>query len=156
MLCCAHFVTPSTFHAILENGLHQPYNAKTDVYSFSVVLWELMTLRKLPHRRYSNSKLETQVWMGPDHERPSLTSISECKPKPVPSPCCCFCENEKVAGSASILLERPIRNLLHQCWSPMIHERPTMKSVHEALELHLLEISRGVAAGNGRLLITVY
>jgi hypothetical protein len=101
---------------MLEIGLHQPYNAKSDVYRFSMVLWELMTLRKLPHRRYLNSKLETHVWMGPDHERPLLsTPISEYKQIPVP-PCCCFCDNihEKVGDDdgAFVLLERPIRNFL--------------------------------------------
>jgi len=111
-----------------ENGLCQPYNAKTDVYSFSMVLWELMTLRKLPHRRYSNSQLEEQVWLGPDNERPPLMISDEGN------------ISDNLICDNTILLELPIRNLLEQCWSPMVHKRPTMKSVHQVLQKHLLEV----------------
>ena len=117
----------SVITIISENGLGRSYNAKTDVYSFSMVLWELMTLRKLPHRRYSSSKIEEKIWLGPDHERPPLVT--------------CIDGNitAKAVGDSKFLLELPIRNLLERCWSPIVHDRPTMKVVHQVLQKHLVE-----------------
>lgn len=111
-----------------ENGLCQPYNAKTDVYSFSMVLWQLMTLRKLTHGRYSNAKLETQVWVGPRPERPPLVSspTKDDHQKPLAD-----MQND------TSLLERPIENLLERCWAPVVGDRPTMKFVQKTLESHL-------------------
>ena len=129
-------LAPSMIIAILENGLSRPYNAKTDVYSFSMVLWELMTLCKLPHRRYSNLQLKEKVWLGPDHERPPLMAFADGN----------VCD--KVFLEITFLLELPIRNLLERCWSPMVRDRPTMKSIHEVLQKHLLEV-RNFACSKG-------
>mmetsp|Transcript_6781 Transcript_6781/g.16644 ORF Transcript_6781/g.16644 Transcript_6781/m.16644 type:complete len:484 (+) Transcript_6781:316-1767(+) len=123
-----------------ENGLRQSYNAKTDVYSFSMVLWELMTLRKLPHGRYSNAEIKNHVWMGPNHERPPLITVPEDAHLNLYT-------YENTGYHSVLILERSMRDLIRLCWSPIINERPTMKVVQEALAVHRSEVSSVVASG---------
>jgi hypothetical protein len=91
-----------------------------------MVLWELMTLLRLPHGRYSNAELEEKVWKALHPERPPLLSTID---------------GEESIKKGTLMVEQPIRDLLRRCWSPIINDRPTMKAVHAALGMHFSEIS---------------
>lgn len=55
-----------------ECGLYRPYNLSADVYSFSMLLWEIISLQQ-PFKGFTYSKLEKQVFR--DGYRPPLKKI---------------------------------------------------------------------------------
>lgn len=53
-----------------EVALNKPYNETSDVYSFSMLFWEVLAL-KIPFELYSMKGFKERVWQGP-HKRPPL------------------------------------------------------------------------------------
>lgn len=55
-----------------ECGLYQPYNLSADVYSFTMLLWEMLTLVK-PLKGYTYTKLKNEIFiLG---ERPPIQIV---------------------------------------------------------------------------------
>lgn len=94
-----------------EVALGLPYNELCDVYSFSLLLWELLSLQK-PYQNLSPDSMRQCVWHHPrdDHntspERPRIHSTTW----PI-----------------------SIQDLLQRSWNPILSSRPTMNTI--ALQL---------------------
>ena len=86
-----------------ENIRGQRYSFSADVYSFSILLWEICTLQKAYASAPSMSRLLRQV----AHEKARPT-------------------RERIESAA-------IKTLLEQCWQPEGSERPTFTQVLELL-----------------------
>jgi serine/threonine protein kinase len=86
-----------------EVNLDRPYNLKADVYSFAVVLWEIMSLKK-PFAKYKNKKGFEMVVLKADQ----ILVVNQRLPK-------------------------PIRNIIRESLSRDIATRPTMSEVCRAL-----------------------
>lgn len=93
-----------------EVGMDQPYNESCDVYSLSMVLWEMFTLRQV-FDKYTNETNLIKAIYNPPYKRPLIKNT----------------------------WPTPIQVLLHKSWHPMAELRPTMKSVAECLKVQLME-----------------
>lgn len=70
---CLYFHTIATLHYpwnLTEVANSKHYNEKCDVYSFAILLWEMMSL-KPPFELYTIRKLTEEVWNG-IHKRPFI------------------------------------------------------------------------------------
>ena len=76
-----------------------PYNASCDVYSFSILFWQILTVRE-PFEQYTMKSLREKVYEEP-HKRPPIEESIEITFKP----------------------------LLKASWSKNLHRRPSMKEV---------------------------
>eukprot|EP00934_Nitzschia_sp_Nitz4_P007087 Nitzschia sp. Nitz4//scaffold238_size30058//26817//28322//NITZ4_008007-RA/size30058-processed-gene-0.57-mRNA-1//1//CDS//3329543552//7077//frame0 len=88
-----------------EVALGNPYNEKSDVYSFAVMLWEMLSLR-VPFASFSMRGLQDQVW-SPPYLRPNLDKLN---------------------------IPKEIETLLVQCWHSNYRARPHMKDIAVALK----------------------
>ena len=79
--------------------MSQKYNHKSEVYSFAVVFWEMLALK----RPYEGVTQETfgRIICGPDGKRPPLDKKWPAE----------------------------LRTLLTRCWAPAFHERPDFGEV---------------------------
>jgi len=98
-------MTGSLQYMAPEVAMGLPYNATCDVYSFSVLLWEMLALKR-PYENYAPSAMPQKIWSGP-HKRPLLdASWSET-----------------------------IQNMLKKGWSKdYVHERYSMKHMSAILQ----------------------
>ena len=55
-----------------ECGSYKPYNLSADVYSFSMLLWEIVTMRK-PLEDFTYTRLKNEVFL--DGYRPAITAV---------------------------------------------------------------------------------
>lgn len=106
-----------------EVGLGQPYNESCDTYSFSVLLWEIMTLDR-PFGSISPESLQSQVW-GRCSKRPAL-------------------------GGSPIGKKRfssPLQILMNRGWSREPNERPKMVHVENILRKECIMVRNGDESG---------
>jgi len=78
-----------------EVALSQPYNHKSEIYSFAIVLWEMTALRR-PFESITSDDFERRVCL--QHERPKLLDKKGWSPE--------LCE------------------LFSRCWAADFHKRP--------------------------------
>uniref|UniRef100_A0A6U9X5P4 Protein kinase domain-containing protein n=2 Tax=Pseudo-nitzschia australis TaxID=44445 RepID=A0A6U9X5P4_9STRA len=100
-----------------EVAKNEHYNEKCDVYSFAILLWEIMAL-KLPFELYTISKLKEGVWNG-IHKRPFIQ----------PS----WPEN--------------IQIVLRESWSKEISERPNFTKITSLLKEQCVMVRGGNEKG---------
>jgi len=82
-----------------EVALGKPYNESCDVYSFAILLWEILSLKRA-FSHYSNAEIEESVVRAP-YKRPT--------------------RNQK--------WPEELKNMMHKAWSPRISDRPTAKDM---------------------------
>ncbi|KAL3927314.1 MAG: hypothetical protein SGBAC_013134 [Bacillariaceae sp.] len=82
-----------------EVALGLPYNESCDVYSFAILLWEMLSLNRA-FASYTNKLLEEFV-VRPPHRRPA--------------------RNAK--------WPQELRDMMHNAWSPRISDRPSAKDM---------------------------
>lgn len=82
-----------------EVALGQAYNESCDVYSFSLIVWQIMNLKK-PYDNFSTLELlEKHVWSG--HERPPIQGK----------------------------WDETLKTTLRKCWSSGVEQRPAMDEI---------------------------
>jgi len=84
-----------------EVALGLPYNELCDVYSFSLLLWELLSLQK-PYPNLSPASMRESVWHDASPERPRIHSTT---------------------------WPMSIQDLLQRGWSPILSKRPPMNTI---------------------------
>lgn len=104
------------------------YNAKCDVYSFALLLWEMMNLKKPYGSKITMEKLERLVW-DPEHaRRPRIRMVADQDHARSSS---LFLTSPKASWTA------PMKELIERAWSAKIEERPTMEEVEQQLKSQL-------------------
>jgi serine/threonine protein kinase len=141
-----------------EVGTEEPYNELCDVYSFGVLIWQMMSLSK-PYDNVSMVDLKRDVWIkdvSAQRPSPSLVDMGGrflCN-KPG------FCHgihrfflagpqrrrNRESSSSSSSPPSRPpgwgspasLQSLLESCWSYRLEDRPNMQQVERRLKNEIL------------------
>jgi serine/threonine protein kinase len=83
------------------------YGLESDVYSFSIMLWEIMTLEKA----YKNVRTPEQL--------------------------CQVIHSRKARPNVRQVLSKDMRLLLRACWNPNANLRPTFATIREALRFRM-------------------
>lgn len=83
-----------------ECAMHQPYNLSADVYSFSMLLWEILTLEK-PMKNFSYAQLKLEIFI--EGGRPPLKHVADKKMRDVIS-----------SGWSQVAKERPSMEDIYQ------------------------------------------
>jgi len=96
-----------------EMAMHKPYNLMADVYSFGIILWEMIELKKAYEIYSENPFFYADVIEG--GKRPHIRSS----------------------------LSRRLRKLLHKCWCEEINDRISFDSVVQTLHDELTDLSSG-------------
>lgn len=87
-----------------EVALGLPYNESCDVYSFAIVLWEILSMKRA-FREYTSEDLRKFVFKQPYKRPPRSNKWSD-----------------------------PLRENMHKAWSPLIRQRPSMCALVNMLE----------------------
>ena len=101
-----------------EVALQKPYNEKVDIYSFGIILWEMIS-GETPFEGYSPEYFIQNVAHG--GERPPLTPL--------------FARN----------VPYRLIKLLQSCWDANPAQRPDCKTIERSLSLHLTELDPSVS-----------
>lgn len=102
-LLSSYCLAGSLYYMAPEVANRKPYNAACDVYSFAILLWQILMLKQ-PYELYTPKSLREKVYNGL-HKRPPL--------------------DETINAEMKLLLKRS--------WAQDIHERHDMKSVSTIL-----------------------
>ncbi|CAB9516966.1 Ephrin type-B receptor 3 (Fragment) [Seminavis robusta] len=122
--------------------IHNRYNLKADVYSWAMVAWETLTLRK-PYYKYTKDQHMHHVCENGD--RPPLEHVTGTQsfwpPPTVRSPSMSLSSmqsHSNFGSEASINFQQsmtdPIRQLLQCAWNQDVSERYSMKEVLNAFD----------------------
>lgn len=106
-------MTGSPRYMAPEVALEKPYNEKCDVWSFSLMLWQMYAL-KTPFELYTMKSLKSRVWAG-EMKRPAVD-----------------------AGWPV-----PIKNLLKRAWSHDLRQRPCFSHVSKILRAECVRVRDG-------------
>lgn len=151
-----------------EVALEKPYNELCDVYSFSMVFWEMMALTK-PYGKIDMVGLIEEVWRESDGEdgqqvkvrrpSPSLTEKGKffsgtgikgllrrrrarvnLKKRGESATTTTTTTEHDVHQDVRVGTPGSLQRLLEACWSCNLKKRPSMKQVVEQLALEILAI----------------
>jgi hypothetical protein len=100
--------------------LGHPYNDRADVYSFSVVLWEMIALQR-PYTASNKSERQHKEQVCLNHHRPLV----------------------KDTWSPSL------QSILRHGWDEQVHERYSMEKVKELLRKEVIRLRGGDDSGLG-------
>lgn len=95
----------------MANG--EKYNEKCDVYSFAIILWQMISM-EIPFKLYTMKSLRAKVWNG-ENKRPM---VGEHWPV-------------------------PIKSLLRRSWSKDITQRPSFSQISKILRSECVRIRDG-------------
>ena len=119
---CFHIVAP-------EVALGLPYNAKCDVYSFALLLWEIMNLTKPFGYNLTLEKLQLSVWDEKHASRPPIRVVSD---------------GLEIKERSSLFLTSPkaswtesLKTLVESAWAHSISARPSMAQIEVELKRQL-------------------
>jgi len=141
-----------------ECGLYQPYNLSADVYSFSMLLWEIISLVK-PLRDFTYTQLKNEIFI--EGERPPINKIFNKKlralvssgwsqtPENRPSIDQIYDalggEYLRLAPAGSVLQSQMSHNRRR---STYVAQRITDMSVRRLMRLNTVESETGVGSGD--------
>jgi serine/threonine protein kinase len=104
--------TGTLYYMAPEVVLKQPYNEKVDVYSFSIILWQILSGGDVPYKGLSRKQYMERVVR--DGIRPDLAAIS-------------------TTGANATQIEL-LSRLLEQCWHVNPNERPRFIDILSTLD----------------------
>jgi len=110
-------MTGSPRYMAPEVGLEQAYNEKCDVYSFAILMWEMLAM-KTPFELYTIRKMKATVWDAPN-KRPFM--------------------DDSWPLAVSLMIRR--------AWSHNISERPTFSQVTQILRKECVRCRDGDDTG---------
>ena len=128
-----------------EVGMKKPYNELCDVYSFGVLVWEMMALKK-PYDKIDMGGLVRDVWKdNSDAKRPSPSLVEKGN----------FMANRTWTGmkrrrnaneDVPKMMGSPasLQSLLNSCWSYSLDERPCMRTVEKVLLEELTAVRKSI------------
>lgn len=116
-------MTGSPRYMSSEVANEEPYNEKSDVYSFAILFWEMLSTT-IPFELYTMKSLTDEVWNGP-HHRPAIDS------------------------SDPVTFSAPIVKLLEAMWSKSFRDRPDFPHVTEVLRNEVVTMRGGDEEGLG-------
>ena len=123
--CLTGFVgTPRYMSNEVFKGLH--YGLPADVYSFSIILYEVVTLKKFFEELKTIGKLKRQVHIL--KRRPKMVVANEC---------CCY---------PSVTKE--FKNWIQKGWSPNPKARPTIGTMYKNMLVYFRDELADVRKGN--------
>lgn len=99
-----------------EVGRYQPYNLSADVYSLSMLLYEIITLEK-PFKKWTYTQLKEKIFR--DGHRPPMKLDNGAKVWP-----------------------KSMRNLIHAGWSQNPKKRPSMDDMYEQLKVAYVTLGK--------------
>lgn len=128
-----------------EVGRGQPYNELCDVYSFGVLLWEMMALCK-PYGKTDMTDMVKEVWQDcPGAKRPSPSLVKKGRFMTVNGLQGLWRRHANSARYAASL-----QSLVASCWSYTLDDRPTMSTVENLLSKELMGLPKDKDGGKGR------
>ncbi|KAL3918212.1 MAG: hypothetical protein SGARI_007523 [Bacillariaceae sp.] len=130
-----------------EVGMEEPYNELCDVYSFGVLVWQMMVLKK-PYGDTDMLGLISNVWQdNASAVRPSPSLETKGKFMDRTS----FLSGLRRKARENYPLGSPasLQRLLDACWSYKVEERPSMAQVEDRLRDELLAMAGDEPTSNG-------
>ncbi len=117
-----------------EVGRKQPYNDLCDVYSFGVLAWEMMALKK-PYEKIDMAGLVRDVWKDcPKAKRPSPSLEKKANFLAVKDwTGMGRRRNSNESVSEMVVSPTTLQQLLASCWSYSLDARPRMSTVENML-----------------------
>lgn len=111
-------MTGSPRYMAPEVANRMPYNEKCDVYSFALVLWEMLSLKTPYGGKCTMKKLKYEVWNG-EHVRPDID------PR----------------------WRNAIQSLLKRSWNPVLFARPSFNEITRILRQQCMDTNGGSEVG---------
>lgn len=96
-----------------EVANEEPYNEKSDVYSFAILFWEMLST-KTPFELYTMKSLSEKVWNG-EQKRP-------------------FIQKDWTPS---------LQTLLQEMWTPNFRNRPDFAAITEKLRIEVVQLRGG-------------
>jgi serine/threonine protein kinase len=103
-----------------------PYNELCDVYSFCILLWQMMELQE-PYHNYTIRNMYQKVWIPNNGDRPILSNHNH---------------HPKKKKNCSLSFLSSLHVMIQNGWSYDYKKRPTMSSICETFQ-HILQQSDG-------------
>jgi serine/threonine protein kinase len=138
-----------------EVGMEKPYNELCDVYSFGVLLWEMMALIK-PYSKIDMVGLISKVWKNsPDAKRPCPSLVTKGNFLTAQGFWNCWGPRRRQRQRRSNSVETrgspaSLQSLVESCWSHSLEERPSMSIVEYQLREELMAIRKGHSRAEDR------
>ncbi|KAF6776643.1 hypothetical protein AHF37_03405 [Paragonimus kellicotti] len=119
-----------------EGMLKQVYSSKSDVWSFGVLLYEIMTFCEIPYSGFTSKEVKEHVCSGYRLPRPLMkTSIAQTTPAQV---------DYEVSRIDNCLCPPVLYNKMLECWRVEPDFRPSFVELNTFLEAFRKKVSEGM------------
>nr|CAH8869694.1 unnamed protein product [Trichobilharzia regenti] len=109
-----------------EGILKQAYSIKSDIWSFGVLIYEILTFCELPYKELSAQEVRTRVCSGYRLPRPEM-KIPVAKPLLAADD---HYEVPKLRNTNNFMCPIGLYNKILECWNILPEKRPSFNSLH--------------------------
>ena len=156
VVCCVVCVCVRCVLCVLCVCVFRKYTTSSDVWSFGIVLWEIMVRAKVPH--FASSMLPVHhlpVTLTPTHALLHLCTCHAARPQAYGAKPYGTMNNFEVVRKVEegYRMEAPddcpvpVHMLMHMCWEMNRRERPTFPQLVDMLEQMARDATNGVDLG---------